>query len=228
MLNMQSLRTHCVRIDIKSSYPEETCPNKEWVTFISEDLNLKFEDWRGAYICPITQSLILTLANEETYDSTVEKLAAGVPWKKYQNCLVFGQPMSMKLTPVSVTGLPVDFNLKQIDQILEKHGRIMSSKLGYLKDTNYKKPDGTYNLRMSLKPGTVLPSVIDFPTFKETFLVFSENSKRVCLRCTRVGHIARFCRFPARKPEPGNISWARIVQEGVTVKNPTCLSPRRD
>ena len=180
MLTPQSLRKHCVRIDINSSYPEETCPNKEWVTFIKDDLNLNFEDWRGAYICPITQSLILTLANEETYVSTVEKLHAGVPWKKYQNSLVYGQPWSMKLTSVSVINLPYGLDLKLIDQILEKHGRIVSSKLGYLKETNYKVQDGTYNLKMCLKPGTILPSVIEVHTVGEILncLVFSEISKK--------------------------------------------------
>lgn len=218
-----STRKNCLVIDVVDAFPGDIVPTQEWVDFLVECLKLDFDKILSSYIYQKTNLLMVTVNSEDIFQSVLQSLEQGVLWTKYKK-KVFGWSATTVTTPVTVVNLPYNIDLNLINNLLSKWGTITKGSLGYLKETGYKVADGTYHLKMVLKENTVLPSVIDVPSIGEQFLVFSTASKKVCLNCTRVGHISRFCRFQQRTPAASNPSWARIVEEGVTVgvtvKNP--------
>ncbi len=214
-----SSRKNCLVIDVVDAFPGDIVPTQEWVDFLVECLKLDFDKILSSYIYQKTNLLMVTVNSEEVFESVLQSLEQGVLWTKYKK-KVFGWSATTVTTPVTVVNLPFNLDLNLINNLLSKWGTITKGSLGYLKETGYKVADGTYHLKMVLKENTVLPSVIDVPSIGEQFLVFSTASKKICLNCTKVGHISRYCRFQQRTPAASNPSWARIVEEGMSVKNP--------
>ena len=215
------LRTkkNCLVIDVVDAFPGDMVPTQEWFNFLTECMKLEFREILSAFIYQKTNLLMVTVNSEEVFENALQSLEQGVLWTKYKK-KVYGWSATTVTTPVTVVNIPYGLDLNLINNLLSKWGTITKGTLGYHKESGYIVADGTYHLKMILKENTVLPSVIDVPSIGEKFLVFSTASKKVCLKCTRQGHIARYCRFQERTPAASNPSWARIVEEGVSVKNP--------
>ena len=146
---------------------------------------------------------MVTVNSEEVFENALQSLEQGVLWEKYKK-KVYGWSATTVTTPVTVVNIPYGLNLTLINNLLSKWGTITKGTLGYLKETGYKVADGTYHLKMVLKENTVLPSVID--------------PRKSALNAQGTeGHIQKFCRFQQRTPAASNPSWARIVEEGVSV-----------
>ena len=219
------LRTkkNCLVIDVVDAFPGDMVPTQEWFNFLTECMKLEFREILSSFIYQKTNLLMVTVNSEEVFENALQSLEQGVLWTKYKK-KVYGWSATTVTTPVTVVNIPYGLDLNLINNLLSKWGTITKGTLGYHKESGYIVADGTYHLKMILKENTVLPSVIDVPSIGEQFLVFSTASKKVCLKCTRQGHIARYCRFQERTPAASNPFWARIVEEGVRVKNPNLPS----
>ena len=167
-------------------------------------MKLDFDVILSSYIYQKT-NLLMVIGHRQLWRSlwkcTPEPGAGSPPWEKYKK-KVYGWSATTVTTPVTVVNIPYGLNLTLINNLLSKWGTITKGTLGYLKETGYKVADGT--------PPEDGPK-------GEYSAPLCDWSKKVCLKCTRQGHIQKFCRFQQRTPAASNPSWARIVEEGVSV-----------
>ena len=203
-------RTNTVCIDLRDAHPGGRISEDEWVDFLIDHV-LKPEDLVEANIHSITGKLMVKLRNEETYQAVLGKLEQGIIWSKYDKP-VYGWSLEDALTTVRIINVSLHIDIEKIKGKMAEYGKVVSCKKGTLKKipTAF---NNTLVLKMKLNEGAVLPSFIDVLSMGECLQIFTETQPKVCFRCTRVGHIAAYCRFRAKDVvfTSTQSSWAQIA-----------------
>ena len=212
---------HSVIVDFKGPMDGKVPNPGEQVHFVRSVLNLKTKDVTEMQLHGVTQHLIISLVDENVHHAVLQKLEKGVTWDKYPGLKFYGWSTSEELTSVNVINWNKYLPWKELLLELERHGRIVSHRVGYWREEPTW-PNGKLYFRMKLRDGARLPAFIEFPDFNQVVQVFTESSERVCFRCTKKGHIAAFCRNKAKDVDYVNSptqSWAQVVKQGTSATN---------
>ena len=164
------------------------------------------------YGATFDNELLLQFNTEQQYEKYVEKLRNGVIWGNLQKT-VFGWPAQDKLSSIRITGyssqvIPIPTILRKFSE----YGEVVTWKEGFLRELPQVR-DFSLNLKMKIKPGTIIPSILNVKSMGERLKVYSDFSEKVCFKCNRRGHIAPYCRNKPASVEQREKSrtWADIV-----------------
>ena len=219
---------HTICWDIRGAYPEKNrVPVPEWLEFLRKDVGVNLQDLKLALQHSLTQFLMITLPDEDTFTSTLSKAEQGVEWAKYK-VKVYGWSASEEVTKVTLTNITSPLDCNAAIQEMAKHGAILSQKV--LRHQHIDVPTGSISLNMRIKPDAELPSFIYEESIGNTITVHSAKHQRTCWKCLERGHIAAFCRKPIKTQAAAAKSktWAKIAAVPKDTAEMTVCSPQED
>jgi hypothetical protein len=202
-------RSNTICFDVKEAYPGPKVPTSEWVDFLLDHVCDPTEIVETS-VHSITGHLLVKLKTDEKFKEILEKGEKGISWTKY-NSVVFGWSITDFLTNVRIINVTIHIDHEKIRQKMAEFGQLIHFSVGYHK----KMPgvrDGSINIKMKVKEGVTIPSFIDIVSMGECLQIFTDSGPRVCFKCTKVGHIAAFCRSKSKEVNYSTqTSWAKIV-----------------
>ena len=202
---------HTICWDVRGAYPEKgRVPVPEWLEFLRKDVGIILKDLKLALQHSLTQYLMITMPDEDTFISTLSKAEQGVEWSKHK-VKVYGWSASEEVTKVTLTNITSPLDCNAAIQEMAKHGTILTQEV--LRHKHIGVPTGSISLNMRLKPDAELPSFIYEENISNTITVHSAKHQRTCWKCLEKGHIAAFCRKPIKTQAAAAKSktWAKIA-----------------
>lgn len=173
----------------------------------------------------VSRNLIVGFEGDEIYQSALRKLEQGITWPKYPGIKIHGWSTSEYLTPITIMNWSKYLNFEKLKARLETYGKIISFQFGVFKEDPLCK-NGNIHLRMKLKEGAVIPAFVEIPGAAECLQIYSDNTEKVCFRCTEKGHIAPFCRKKAKQVDytkNQNPTWACIASQNLGDNTPNSV-----
>lgn len=198
-------------VDFKAAKPDAT--RDERIDFALIDLNLTGMQMSDLYVLTFEQKLLITLKEEEMFQSVVYRLAQGVPWPAAGGRKVYGWSSADSLLPVRLTNVHSDIPHSVLIEALSRYGTVVHYQPGRhprLPNVN----DGTLHIKMTIPEGVVLPSFIGVYNHEDkldtAIQVFTDTSTKRCYRCGQAGHIGAYCRKVPKSVEAQNKSWCKV------------------
>ena len=208
-------RVNTVCIDVKEVHGGPKVPQREWLNFMKEDMELKSDMVVECNMHSLTDLLMVKFSSEVIFEEMLEKLKQGIPWKEKRGELVFGWSVHEALTNVKLINVSENYQTLILEKLAE-FGRVVSSREGFIPDWPGVK-DKSLIVKMKLKQGVKLPAFIEYGEIEDAVQVFCDSAERVCFRCLKQGHIAPYCRNRAKlasQIQSGAKSWASVVESG--------------
>ena len=199
-------------IDLKAVRPNNT--KVERADFVLKDLEVEAGEVLSIFVDHVTQLLILTLESEAAYNTTLQRLHAGVPWAAADGATVYGSSSSDAVSAVRVSnippGLPIPFVLSHMQQF----GTILNHNMG--RDRLFPRAtDGILHLTMVLHEVDNLPHFIqvvdDNDRLSNSLPVHMDSPRRRCYRCGRPSHLGYRCQAATRAPDAPTSIWSTLV-----------------
>ena len=173
-------RSNTLLVDLAEAYHDKVVPHKEWIAFISKDLKVSVDELYGA---TYDSDLILQFNTEEQYQNYEAKLRSGVQWSLVDK-LVYGWSAQEKISTVRITGysskvIPIPTLIRKFAE----YGEVVSHREGFLRELPSVR-DFSLILRMRIRPGTIIPSILNVTTLGETPCRW-QTSCSWCRSCSR-------------------------------------------
>ena len=210
------LRKNSVVIDIKTVTGGVGIVPADQYSLVKNGLKTKPGQVCEIQFHSVSRNLVVGLEGDEVYQSALQKLEQGITWNKYPGVKIYGWSTSEYLTPVSVQNWSKYLNFDNLKKKIEMYGKIISTQFGFFKE-DPKCLNGTVHFRMKLKEGAILPSFVEIEGIGEYLQIVSDNTEKVCFKCTEKGHFATFCRKKPKNVDYTKKSiptWASITQGG--------------
>lgn len=211
------LRKNSVVIDIKAVTGGNGITPADQYSLVKQGLKVKPGQVAEIQLHSVSRNLIVGFEGDEIYASALKKLEQGIIWNKYPGIKIHGWSTSEYLTPITVMNWSKYLNFEMLKSRLENYGKIISYQFGVFKEDPLCK-NGNIHLRMKLKAGAEIPAFVEIPGAAECLQIYSDNTEKVCFRCTEKGHIAPWCRKKAKKVDYSknqNPTWACIASQNI-------------
>jgi hypothetical protein len=213
VFSVPELLGHTVLIDWKSARPNS---NKgEIIDFVLTEMRIPVERILSITLETVSSLVMLQLADQETYETALEKLKNGIPWPLAQGATVYGWPASEPVDHVRVTVFPLNLSLEALKDHMAQFGRVLRVSRGTDRKAKLV-ADGVVHLTMRLEEGTRLPAFIRLVDSQGRLVyplmpVFTDSSPRVCFKCGKDGHAGYQCRVAGKPADAPPTAWSDWV-----------------
>ena len=109
-------RVNTVCIDVKEVCGGPKVPQREWLTFLKEDMKLTSDMVVECNIHSLTDLLMVKFSSQEIFEDVLEKLKGGIPWKEKGGALVYGWSVHEALSNVKLINVADNYH----ELVLEK------------------------------------------------------------------------------------------------------------